>query len=102
MKTQALICDENRHFTFQDVTLPEPGDNDVVIRNLRSGVSVGTEFALIHGKISWGPYPLCTGYMGVGEIKSAGKAVTGFKPGDCVYYRDNKAGMKLADGTPVS
>lgn len=90
MQSQALLCDENQRFTLTDVLLPDPGPKQILVRTLCSGVSIGTEFALIRNKISWGPYPLCTGYQGVGVVERAGRDVTGFSPGDKVYYRDNQ------------
>jgi 2-desacetyl-2-hydroxyethyl bacteriochlorophyllide A dehydrogenase len=102
MQAKALICDEQQNFSYSDVILPEPGPEHLVVRTHYSGVSIGTEFALIRNKLSWGPYPLCTGYMGVGVVERVGSDVRGFKAGDRVYYRHNTAGMSLADGRPVS
>ena len=101
MKARALICNEKQEFELADVALPEPGAGEMVVRATATGVSVGTEFALIRNKISWGPYPLCTGYQGIGVVEQTGDDVTGFAVGDKVYYRDNKP-MTLADGTTVS
>ena len=101
MKARALICDEHQSFTIEDVVLPDPAPDQVAIRTTYSGVSVGTEFALIRNKLSWGPYPLCTGYMGTGVIEAVGAGVKGFAAGDKVYFRGND-GMALADGTAVS
>ncbi len=101
MQAKAIICDEQQNFTYADVVLPDPGPGQIVVRPHYSGVSIGTEFALIRNKLSWGPYPLCTGYMAVGTVEYAGKAVSDFKPGDKVYYRDNKD-IHLADGQKVS
>lgn len=101
MQAQAIICDEQQNFTYADVVLPEPSPDQIVVRAHYSGVSIGTEFALIRNKISWGPYPLCTGYMAVGTVEYAGKNVSDFQTGDKVYYRDNKT-LHLADGQKVS
>ncbi len=101
MGARALVCDHNQQFTLTDVILPDPGDNDVLIRALYSGVSVGTEFALIRNKLSWGPYPICTGYQGVGVIEQAGSHVAGFEAGQTVYYRHNRR-IQLPDGRRVS
>jgi 2-desacetyl-2-hydroxyethyl bacteriochlorophyllide A dehydrogenase len=66
-------------------------------------VSIGTEFALIRNKLSWGPYPLCTGYMATGIIKAVGSDVGGLEVSDRVYCRGNNTNvMSLADGTEVS
>ena len=103
MRAKALVCDENQNFSYADVTLPDPGPEHLLIRALYSGVSIGTEFALIRNKISsWGQYPLCTGYQGVGVIEHVGEKVDTFKVGDKIYYRDNREGMQLPDGEEVS
>ena len=103
MRAKALVCDENQNFSYADVTLPDPGPEHLLIRALYSGVSIGTEFALIRNKISsWGQYPLCTGYQGVGVIEHVGEKVDTFKVGDKIYYRDNREGMQLPGGEEVS
>jgi 2-desacetyl-2-hydroxyethyl bacteriochlorophyllide A dehydrogenase len=101
MQAKALICDEQQRFTLQDVVLPDAAPGNVVIRALYSGVSIGTEFALIRNKISWGPYPLCTGYQGVGVLEHVGDDVAGLEVRQTVYYRDSRV-MHLADGQKVS
>jgi len=100
-KAQALICDENQRFSLEEVSLPDPASDQVAVRTHYSGVSIGTEFALIRRKLSWGPYPLCTGYQGTGVIEAVGAEVEGLAVGDAVYFRGNDA-MLLPDGTRVS
>lgn len=101
MNATALVCTQDRRFSLQPVAIPEPGPGQVRIRTLRSGVSVGTEFALVRNKISWGPFPICTGYMGVGIVERVGAGVEGLAEGDRVYYRGS-CNMTLADGSAVS
>lgn len=101
MHATALICDERQQFSLQPVVLPDPSADQIAIRTHFSGVSIGTEFALIRGKLSWGPYPLCTGYMGTGIIEAAGANVAGLQVGDAVYFRHN-AKMALLEGQSVS
>ena len=101
MKARALVCDCQRNFTLAEVELPEPADNNLVVRTTHTGVSIGTEFMLIRGTLDWGPYPICTGYQGVGVVEHVGADVRGFSVGDKVYFRDNR-GIRLADGQPVS
>jgi len=101
MDARALICDENQHFSLEDVVLPAPNADQIAIRATYSGVSIGTEFALIRNKISWGPYPLCTGYQASGVVEAVGADIDNFKVGDQVYYRGNDA-MTMADGQRVS
>ena len=87
MRVRALVCDADQRFTLADVRLPEAGAGDIVARTLVSGISVGTEFALIRNKLSWGPYPICTGYQAVGLVERVGAAVTDFAVGQKIYYR---------------
>ena len=47
MHAKALVSDENQNFSYADVTLSDPGPEHILIRALYSGVSIGTEFALI-------------------------------------------------------
>ena len=101
MQTRALVCDDRQEFSLADVLLPDPNETQMLVRTLYSGVSIGTEFALIRNKLSWGPYPLCTGYQGAGVVEWAGECVQGFKAGDRVYYRDNRI-MTLPDGARIS
>lgn len=101
MKARALICSEKQTFSIEEVILDDPTPDQVVIRTHWSGVSVGTEFALVRGKISWGPYPLCTGYMGTGIIESVGSGISDFGVGDAVYFRKQST-MNRTDGTAVS
>lgn len=101
MLARALICDQAQQFTLEEVRLPDPGPGTLSVRTLCSGVSIGTEFALIRAKISWGPYPLCTGYQAVGVVEAVGAGVQGFGEGDLVYFRDNKV-MTRASGEAIS
>ncbi len=101
MNAQALICDEKQSFSIESVTLKDPAPDQVAIRTFHTGVSIGTEFALIRNRISWGPYPLCTGYMGTGVVEAVGEEIDNFEIGDEVYFRGNDA-MSLVDGTSVS
>jgi len=101
MRATALICDEHRQFSLQEVVLPEPAAGQIAVRNVCSGVSIGTEFALIRGRLSWGPYPLCTGYMATGFVEAVGADVRGFRVGDAVYHRGNRR-LAFPDGGSLS
>ena len=101
MKATALICDDRQRFSLEDVVLPEPKADEIAVETHYTGVSIGTEFALIRGKLSWGPYPICTGYMGTGVVTRVGADVRGFYTGDEVYFR-RSAAMELPDGRSVS
>lgn len=101
MQAIALVCSETANFTLERVQVPEPGPREVLVRMAYSGVSIGTEFALIRKKISWGAFPLVTGYMGTGIVEEVGGEVDDYQAGDRVYVRMNKA-ITLADGTSAS
>lgn len=103
MDAKALICDEQQNFALAEVLLNDPAPDQVAIRTHFTGVSIGTEFGLISGKISkldQSPYPLCTGYQGTGVIEVVGADINNFAVGDEVYFRGNDA-MALSDGTEV-
>lgn len=89
MQAQALICNAQQQFALETFPIPALKANQILVRTLYSGVSVGTEFAVIRGKLDWGPFPVCTGYQAVGVVEAVAAAVTRFKIGDKVYYRRN-------------
>ena len=101
MKATALICDVQQRFSLEEVVLTDPAADQIAIKTNYSGVSIGTEFALIRNKISWGPYPLCTGYMGSGVVEAVGADITNFALGDKVYFRGNNQ-MAFPDGRDIS
>jgi 2-desacetyl-2-hydroxyethyl bacteriochlorophyllide A dehydrogenase len=101
MKAHALICTAEQQFSLETFDIPASQPSQIRVRTLYSGVSVGTEFAVIRGKLDWGPFPVCTGYQAVGVVEEAGGDVTKFKPGDKVYYRRNSMPMYL-DGTAIN
>ena len=100
MQAKALICDEHQNFALENVTLRDPDADEIAIRTHYTGVSIGTEFALIRNKISWGPYPICTGYQGTGAVEAVGENVTNFHVGEKVYFRRNSH-MELPNGRKV-
>ena len=101
MQAKALVCSADQTFEISDVVLAEPGATNIAVRAVCSGVSIGTEFAVITGRLNWGSYPLVTGYQAVGVVEHVGADVSGFQVGDRVYYRDNKS-IALADGARVT
>ncbi len=97
MKSSVLICTARQEFLLQEFDIPELASSDLLVRCLWSGVSVGTEFAVIRNKISYGPYPISTGYQAVGYVEKVGVGVTKFDVGDKVYYRRNYIPMRVED-----
>jgi 2-desacetyl-2-hydroxyethyl bacteriochlorophyllide A dehydrogenase len=101
MRAEALVCEADGSVALEPVELPDPGPGAVGIRTLRSGMSIGTERNLLRGNVSWGPFPICTGYQAVGVVETVGEDVAAFEAGDTVYYRDSAA-LERPDGTEVS
>ena len=89
MQAQALIATAQQQFSLETFDVSAPMGDQILVRTRYSGVSVGTEFAVIRGKLDWGPFPVCTGYQAVGVVEEIGPAVTRFNAGDKVYYRRN-------------
>jgi (R,R)-butanediol dehydrogenase/meso-butanediol dehydrogenase/diacetyl reductase len=101
MDARALICSKDQEFSLEPVILGDGQPDQVTIRTLWSGVSIGTEFAFIRGKIALDAYPICTGYMATGVIEGAGSATSGFNNGDLVYFGNNVQ-MTKQSGEPVT
>ncbi len=71
---------------MEEVPVPEPGINDVLIRILKTGIC-GTDLH-IYNWDAWAqktiPVPLVVGHEFVGRVEQVGGNVTGFQPGDLV------------------
>ena len=93
---KALIAEPDGVFRLADVETAPVGKDDIAVRALWSGVSIGTEFAVLTGKLDWGGFPIVTGYMATGVVVSVGADVAGYSVGDTVYYRRNAA-LKLRE-----
>jgi 2-desacetyl-2-hydroxyethyl bacteriochlorophyllide A dehydrogenase len=87
----ALIAEPEGKFRLADVVTAPVGAEDIGVRAQVSGVSIGTEFAVLTGKLDWGAFPVVTGYMAAGTVVAAGADVTDYAVGDLVYYRQNAA-----------
>jgi 2-desacetyl-2-hydroxyethyl bacteriochlorophyllide A dehydrogenase len=91
MISKALVTTQAQRFSIEDVILPDPGPRQIQVQALYSGVSIGTEFAVIKGKLELGSFPLVTGYQGVGIVEQVGPEVTEYSVNDRVYYRANRS-----------
>ncbi len=71
---------------MEEVPVPEPGINDVLIRILKTGIC-GTDLH-IYNWDPWAqktiPVPMIVGHEFVGRVERVGSNVTGFEPGDLV------------------
>ena len=70
---------------LRDMPMPTVGEKQVLVRTHYSGVSVGTEMWIAHGRRNdYGPVPFVNGYQVTGEIAQLGQGVEGFAEGDLV------------------
>jgi 2-desacetyl-2-hydroxyethyl bacteriochlorophyllide A dehydrogenase len=103
MKVRQAVLVEPFKVEVRDVDLPEPGDNQVLVRTAASAVSAGTELAVYTGTHQWlkdpslpdWKFPFRPGYSAAGEVVAVGKGVAGWKPGDKVSYPGNHASHEL-------
>ena len=102
MSGLALVGRDNGRFALEEVVTAPIGPTDVGIRTTWSGVSIGTEFAALAGKLDYGPFPITTGYMGVGIVEQIGSDVAGFSIGDRLYYGQNNELRTLAGGEQIT
>lgn len=95
MRGKAVVFPDKGQVVFDEVNIPEPGSEDVVIDVEYSWISTGTESSFFRGERLTGeqlyrtgdpwPFPIAAGYQKVGTVRSVGAAVTGFRPGDRVF-----------------
>ncbi len=77
METTAVVLDKPASLALAELDLTPPGEADVVVDVLWSGISSGTEKLLWDGTMPPFPgmgYPLVPGYEAVGRISAAGDA----------------------------
>lgn len=104
MKTQAIVFEDVERVRLRQIELPEPTDDDVVVRTLLSAVSVGTERWTYIGKRAEIYFPNVPGYMGVGVIESAGARARefGYVEGGMIYFGRSRMCGEFADRSWMS
>lgn len=113
MQGTAVVATERGGVALQEVALPEPGAEDVVIVVSHSWISNGTERSFILGERSAGdtpwrngdpsPFPHVPGYQKVGIAAWVGERVRGIRPGDWVFGTISAvSGMAYGTGGHVS
>lgn len=72
-----------------DIPIPEPGENEVLIKVMASGIC-GTDIHIYRGEYM-GDYPIIPGHEFSGIVEKVGEAVMRFRPGDRVAVEPNIA-----------
>ncbi|MFJ6630889.1 zinc-binding alcohol dehydrogenase [Streptomyces sp. NPDC091376] len=102
------------HGVIRDVALPEPGDDDVVVRTLCSGVSRGTESLVFRGGVPESqhsamrapfqdgefPGPVKYGYLNVGIVEEGPQHLVG-RTVFCLYPHQSRYVVPASAVTPV-
>jgi bacteriochlorophyllide a dehydrogenase len=87
METLAVVLQEPEKLGLQRLSLPQPGEGDLVVDVEWSGISTGTERLLWSGRMPHFPgmgYPLVPGYESVGRVSWAGSS-TQIRVGERVF-----------------
>lgn len=95
MNAKAVYFSERSKVEYGDVTVPEPGPNDVVVDTKYSLISNGTEGSFlrgqrVNGETPWRPgdappFPVAPGYQSTGIVRAVGENVTDIRPGQWVF-----------------
>jgi threonine dehydrogenase-like Zn-dependent dehydrogenase len=102
------------HGEIRPVTLPEPREDDVVVRSLRSGVSRGSELLVFRGGVPQGQYaamrapfqegefpgPVKYGYLNVGAVEQGPAELVG-RTVFCLYPHQSSYVVPAAAVTVV-
>lgn len=85
-KTPAVVFTAPQKVEFQELDVPHPGEEELLVRATVTGISVGTERWALLGKRPELKYPNVPGYLGVGVIEETGSRVHGFREGERIFY----------------
>jgi 2-desacetyl-2-hydroxyethyl bacteriochlorophyllide A dehydrogenase len=90
LKAKGVVFTAPERVEVLEVEVPEPTPNDVVIRVLYSGISIGTERWILTNKYKGVSYPLVSGYQFCGIVEEIGSNVTTLRKGDVVFARHSR------------
>jgi len=102
MKGKAVVFTDRLQASYQEVDIPEPGPDEVIIDVEVSWISNGTESSYYRGERIAGdtpyeagapwPFPIVAGYQKVGVITYAGANVSDLQVGDRVFATISRVG----------
>jgi 2-desacetyl-2-hydroxyethyl bacteriochlorophyllide A dehydrogenase len=90
VKAKAVVFPKADTFEVRELTLPEPGPGDIVVRTLVTAISPGTERWILRGKHIGTRFPCVPGYHRLGVVEWCGAEVKGVGPGELVYGSANR------------
>lgn len=104
MKTKAIVFTGEEKAELHDIEIPRIDENEVLVENLVTGVSVGTERWALTGKRPEMKFPLIPGYMAIGKILESGKNVDQKKyaAGTVIYYSRGRLPEPYVNGSWMS
>lgn len=73
-------------FEMQEAPIPEPGPNEVVLKNIYLGVCT-SDLQIYHGKHAYAAMPVTMGHEEAGIVYKVGANVQDYKPGDRVILQ---------------
>jgi len=91
LSATAIVFEGPREVKLREIQLPEPGEEDVIVENIYTGISVGTEGWILRGERPIDTrFPCVPGYQQSGIVSYAGPRVTGLAVGDRVNSPSTK------------
>ena len=88
--TSAIVFIDKNKVDICDIALPNVGSDEIGVRTLYSGVSIGSELWVLTGKFLDTQYPCVAGYQKVGIVEEVGYAVNNYRLGDIIFLRSTK------------
>ncbi len=88
-----VSIDRPLNVSIRETVLGDPEDNQILVRTILSGISVGTELAVYRGTINnlhtkrwgyWTEFPISPGYELVGRVEKCGAEIPDVQEGDRV------------------
>lgn len=105
MQSERVVFVERGVARLEEFALPQPGEDELLLRTRASLISPGTERAFFLGMPNTSQqYPQHPGYCNIGEVLAVGAGVTGWRMGQRVASPAHHARHALQDAagcTPV-
>ena len=104
MRTKRIVFKKPKEVSIEEIDLPEPSENQVLIKTLVTLISTGTELTILLGSFpsnsvwaKYGTYPFVAGYSNVGVVIKKGANVKDVEVGDRVVSRAPHSQYALVD-----